>query len=424
MLSLKKIYKKILPLRIRNFFSSWIYSISIICAPLKYYFIIKRLQKKKKLNVYLFMLNADGWKLHSVYTALLNNSRFSPLIIVCPIITKGDSFMKAELEKSISFCVKHNYNYYVAYDFNSDNIIDITEELNPQIIFFTNPNLLSGEELYIDNFSHCLTCYFPYSFRIDTMYDYEYNNRTINKVWKCFSETDLHAELAVEYADNKGNNIKIIGFPHLDRFWNAKSTYKIDDSRKCIVWAPHWTIPGAQSTGLDWSCFLDYAESVLELADKYYGQIRFVMKPHPFLFNTLSQDDVWGKEKTNQYLKRWNDKENCDVLLSDYTALFNESDALIHDSGSFMTEYLVQNKPMAYTCNGIDMDKRFNKWGDVVLSAHSLVYDIHGLDQFVNNVISENDDNLECRTHILKEYNLDNSSVGISLVKYLEQEIR
>jgi hypothetical protein len=58
----------------------------------------------------------------------------------------------------------------------------------------------------------------------------------------------------------------------------------------------------------------------------------------------LEQDPNWGSEKTTAYYDKWDNLDNGQFKSGDYVDLLT-SDALIHDCGSFMAEYLVVGKP-------------------------------------------------------------------------------
>lgn len=388
----------------------------------------KKLNEKEKIKIAFFLINVDSWKLDSVYWAFLNDNIFNPIVIVCPFVNKGQDFLENELKKSIQYCKLKNYNFFIAYNQSEFKTIDIKDNFKPDIVFFTNPNSLTSKEFLIDNYLDVLTCYVPYSFRIDNLFEYDYNNRLVNLVWLNFYESNIHKNLANNFALNKGNNVIVTGFPFLDSYKTndvGKNVWKnIEKQRIKIIWAPHWTISGFQDTGLDWSCFLDYFDLILEIAQKLENEIQFAMKPHPFLKNILEQDNLWGVEKTEQYFKKWQEFENCQVVNGDYTKLFLQSDALIHDSGSFMVEYLALNKPMAYTVSQKSIKNRFNEFGQIVLSGHSLIYSESDFLNFIENLIKGFDPLIEKRAELISEQNFEkNILASQEIVKQLKLKI-
>jgi CDP-glycerol glycerophosphotransferase (TagB/SpsB family) len=90
--------------------------------------------------------------------------------------------------------------------------------------------------------------------------------------------------------------------------------------------------------------------------------------------------------------KKWEQLENCQLVIGDYVDLFIDSDALIHDSGGFMAEYLLLNKPLAYTLNDRDLEVGLNDFGKQLIKFHEIIKNKKELDTFLINVINENDD--------------------------------
>ncbi|MCB0745275.1 MAG: CDP-glycerol glycerophosphotransferase family protein, partial [Ignavibacteriae bacterium] len=386
---------------------------------------IKEVSKKGKIKVVFLLLISDTWKLDSLYNSFKLNSRFTPVVVICPFIKNGQSFLVKEIKKAKELCEKNNYEYFLAYDEKTLSVIDAKLILEPDIIFFTNPNNLTFKELLIDNFLDSLTCYIPYSFRIDTLYKYEFDNKLVNLTWLNFYESIIHKKLARQYSKRLGDNVIVSGFPFLDnlKFKVNHKKSSIEFQKKKIIWAPHWTIKGFNS-GLDWSCFLDYHLEFLELAKEFSSKIEIVMKPHAFLKNTLSSPLLWGEEKTNEYFNEWEKLENCKVVEGDYLDIFIESDALIHDSGSFMTEYLALNKPMAYTKSQENIEGRFNEFGQIVIESHVMINSSNELRNFIVNVINENDSLFEIREKIINKYKLKPEGlISDSIVDYINSRV-
>ncbi len=59
----------------------------------------------------------------------------------------------------------------------------------------------------------------------------------------------------------------------------------------------------------------------------------------------------WGRKKTDYYYNLWAEGENTSYVSGDYYDLFKSSDAMIHDCGSFLIEYLYVNKPVMFLDN-------------------------------------------------------------------------
>ena len=69
-----------------------------------------------------------------------------------------------------------------------------------------------------------------------------------------------------------------------------------------------------------------------------------VFKPHPMLKSKLFRTKL-GKAKTDDYFHFWETQSNTQFNDGEYIELFKQSDAMIHDSGAFLAEYIFTDKP-------------------------------------------------------------------------------
>ena len=70
----------------------------------------------------------------------------------------------------------------------------------------------------------------------------------------------------------------------------------------------------------------------------------------------------------------------------DYLHLFNECDAIIHDCGSFMVEWLYTGKPCCYVVRGEHVRKQLDLLGNKALDYHTLAYNRNDIISFINNL--------------------------------------
>lgn len=357
---------------------------------------IKRVQKQDKIKIAFLVIYKSIWKYEKLYTLLKNDPKFEPVIYICPFITYGEEIMKEEMETS--------YNYFKSKDYTTvktlgekGEFLDIKTEHQPDIVFFTNPWNHTLPQYLIKNFLDTLTCYVPYGFNSSNLYKVHYNMDAQNFLWKYFIETDFHQELAFKYSPRKGDNTVVSGFPGLDNLlsgdYKPQSVWKAQNiDKKKIIWAPHHTIP-QYKRALDYSTFLDYADFMLEIADKYKDQIQICFKPHPNLKGKLFQ--LWGQEKTNQYYEKWDNLENGQINEGDYIDLFAGSDGLIHDSGSFVFEYFLIDKPALFLIANDKVKEQFNDLGKEALENMYLAYSKSDIEGFIQNVLLNGEDKLE-----------------------------
>ena len=159
-------------------------------------------------------------------------------------------------------------------------------------------------------------------------------------------------------ADNHGRNVRVTGYANADEFLSGhhRSPWReMADGhcRKRIIWAPHFSITAKSSYLPARACFLWMAELMLELAQAYKDRIQIAFKPHPSLITQLYQHPDWGKERADDYYARWQQMENTQLETGGYVDLFMTSDAMIHDSGSFVVEYLYANRPVMFVSNNL-----------------------------------------------------------------------
>ena len=128
---------------------------------------------------------------------------------------------------------------------------------------------------------------------------------------------------------------------------------------------------------------------MIEMTRKYEDKVFFVFKPHPLLRNRLNL--LWGKEKTDAYYHLWDTMQNASINEGDYIDLFLESDAMIHDSGSFLTEYLYAHKPVMRTMNDVDPKTMYK------------AYNEQDIEKFIQNVIDGVDPMKEVREKFYQE---------------------
>jgi len=361
-----------------------------------------RLKNKEVYNCVFLALDASIWKCDPIYRTLRENKSFNPIILVCPIVNSGRENMIDKMDQCYNMFVSKGYNVIKSYDIRNDSYIDL-RELSPDIILYTNPYKgLIDDRYCVDKFLDKLTIYVPYYINGTNDYEMAYNQPIHNYCWRYYVESSIHKTLAEKYSHSKGENVVISGYPGIEDFirkdYNPIDTWKSNDrTLKRIVWAPHQTIE--LSGSVNYSCFLQYADFMLELAEKYKDNVQFAFKPHPLLKQKLGQK--WGKSKTDEYYIKWASMDNSMISDSDYHDLFLTSDALIHDCGSFTIEYLFLNKPVVRLMNNIDPRTMFSDFGISCINQHYLVYKKEELEEFVVNVINSVDPMKEKRTQFI-----------------------
>jgi hypothetical protein len=366
------------------------------------------LKNKSEIRIAFILLLDSNWKYDSVYKVFENQKGFSPIVIICPFVTYGENKMQMELLKAEEFCRQKGYNFFSTWDDENGIWKDFKKILSPDIVFFSSPHNHSKKEYCINNFLDTLTCYVPYSIRTDHLTQLQFNGDFHQLIWINFYETDIHKKIAEKFADNRGSNVEVVGYPTLDIL--KKSRKKNLGKRKTIIWAPHWTIPKSE---LNRSCFLDYYDYFLNLANNFKNELEIILRPHPLLKLTLYELDGWGKERTDKYFETWETTSNLWINEGDYIDLFINSDLIVHDSVSFLSEYLVTGNPAIYTKREVDLDPPFNEFGEICLNAHYVCRNQQQLNaKLVDVLFKGSDPKKQMREKIVQKYLIINKDLS------------
>ncbi|NHB69843.1 CDP-glycerol glycerophosphotransferase family protein [Perlabentimonas gracilis] len=387
---------------IKNFYS-WIFNtlyipIIIKVAPYIHTKSVIKIRKKEKIKVAFLLIHESVWKYDGVYWLMENDKRFEPVIIICPYVSYEMGTMEKEMNKAYSSFKEKGYNVIKTFNENNGKWLNIKREVKPDIIFFTSPYSLTKRRFTILNFKNYLSFYVPYGYMITDRPEMQYNQTLHNLVYRVFHESNFHNVQAQKFSTNRGKNSIVTGYPGLDQFFSPnkvkpESIWK-NKNLKRIIWAPHHTIE-QENSQFNYSNFLEYYDFFLEIADKYQDKITISFKPHPILRAKLNKHHSWGEEKTDNYYKKWKERVNCQLDEGDYIDLFNTSDAMIHDSGSFLTEYISTNKPSLYMIRHDLLLSGFSELGNKIIDCHYKSNSKEEVEMFIKEVVIEGNDYLK-----------------------------
>lgn len=358
----------------------------------------RRLKGKERLEVAFFLTIPGMWKADYLFRAMVDNPKYHPYVVIYPY-SQYKGFEKDEIEATIErtrqFVESKGFEYVIPYDKKSGKWMDIKKTLNPDIVFFSSPYKDHLPQYFIYHFRDTLTCYIPYAFtNFSYMYESNYNLLFHNLIGCYFLETDIHLRLFAEHSRCHGQSGIVTGYPGTEVFLH--DDYKPSDvwkpqptKKKRVIWAPHHTI----EEGLALSSFLLICDDMLDLTGKYSDSIQFVFKPHQLLKFKLQQ--VWGKQRTDSYYEEWNRRANTQLEESSYIDLFLTSDAMIHDSGSFTTDYLFTHKPVLFTVRSEEVRSRYSPFGVMMFDAHYLAHHKDDIEHFLKDVVLQGNDPME-----------------------------
>ena len=362
-------------------------------------YLVKKMKQKDCIQVVFVIEELGSWKTENLYIDMLNNTRFSPILVIVPEVSAkyANAILKQYLDHK-------QYDYFELKPHEK-----IWKLFHPDIIFYQKPygGIIPDEHFFQYNMKS-LFCYVPYCFR----------NRChpgLNKIiftfyaWQVYAENVFVINELKPILLDKAKNMIATGLPIMDDLLKEKTNYpnqwKAEGSKKkCIIYAPHHTISSENfksPSPYDYSTFLQYADYMIELAKKY-SNVQWAFKPHPLLKRKLYK--VWGVNKTDAYYKKWEDMKNTQLEEGEYMGLFKHSDAMIHDCASFKIEYLYTHNPVLYLVND-EQEFDYPNWQTrEALKLHYLAKSSNDIENFVQNVIKGVDSLKEEREMFVQKY--------------------
>lgn len=385
--------------------------------------VLHRIRRSNHVKVAFIAGSLSMWKLQALVGRLLSDPRFEVRIILSPLIDFSIESQKSEMEKLREWFDSKG-TPYIDFDFGKQPY-DLRAEFDPDLIFYMQPY---GAEHCIQHrslsFRDRLQAYVPYSLwpgKEAFGFDLQFHREAFRIYYANQTLLDVASKLSLIHA----RNARVAGYPSEDMFtspgpdpWKAQPK-----PLKRIIWAAHFTIDPEKAWGESHSSFLLYCDKMLELAAGLKDEAQFAFKPHPTLRTKLYE--LWGKEKTDSYYKRWEEGGNTQLETGGYADLFMNSDAMIHDCGSFIIEYHYSGKPCLYAIP--DFESHYNSrnsLGKAALDLHYKAERWEGVESFVRDVVlSGNDPLREAREEFRKRELLSSGSVAERIYRDLTESL-
>ena len=149
----------------------------------------------------------------------------------------------------------------------------------------------------------------------------------------------------------RGNShVHFTGSPKIDNLAReaqaGKTSWPLEDGKFKIIWAPH------HSYSPHWYNFGVFSKIYLQMLEfaKANSDIQIVLRPHPFLWSTLTDRKVLSETELSSWRKSWDELPNTAVdEEGSYAGLFLATDILVTDGISFLGEYpLITGKPAIF----------------------------------------------------------------------------
>jgi CDP-glycerol glycerophosphotransferase (TagB/SpsB family) len=149
----------------------------------------------------------------------------------------------------------------------------------------------------------------------------------------------------------RGNShVHFTGSPKIDHLAHeaeaGRLSWPLEEGNFKIIWAPHHSY---SPHWLNFGVFSKIYNQMLEFAETN-SDIQIVLRPHPFLWSTLTDRKALTETELSSWRKSWSELPNTSVdEEGSYAGLFLATDVLVTDGISFLGEYpLVTGKPAIF----------------------------------------------------------------------------
>lgn len=384
----------------------------------------RKLTESQRIIVAFLVYNPAIWKYENLYRLFERDDRFLPTIIISVI---KDDNPGVAFKTNLEF-FSQDHNVFEGNEATYKSHINFHKSLNPDIVVTSSPYDSSFHRNFRSyKLLKYLTIYAQYGINTSNNHFVDINTHN-NLLWKYFVESQFHLGLYKKWVKEDfkiGYNFIYCGYIGADEIKHLSydRIFKKFNNRKLVIWAPHWSID-KRIKELNISTFLDYFLIMIEIAEQYISEIDFVLKPHPNLRNLLIKEEFWGVEKTNQYYDKWHRGVNTSLVDGNYIDLFNESDAIIHDSGAFIVEYLYTGKPAGYLLkDNFDLEF-YNDFGKEALKSYHLIKNKNDIVIFLDNLLFDEDTKFTQRERFYNQYLIEHHhNASENVYKYILNSI-
>lgn len=350
----------------------------------------KKLACGERLRVAFLVCDASMFSGESVFIKMREDPRYDCFIAVAPRVTRGEEFLRETLNKTVGSLVKRYPGAVRAlYDPDAGKAEKLDADLVFSTILYEDQTLPEYTVESLSRRALVAILYYGYG---GLFFTNEKKTPFLPNVvfsWRYFVSNESTRAMSVASNPSLAENVRVVGYCKMDRLATLPSRPR---ARKRVIVSPHHTID-RDADGLALSTFPLHAELFLKLP-VMFPEIDFVFRPHPLLFPRLATAKWWGPEKTNAYRAKMESFPNVEFQQGgDYFETFADSDALIHDCGSFLAEYFYTGRPQCYLlADDKTVERQFLPFSRRLLEHVDRAYTDDDVVAFIRRVVVEGDD--------------------------------
>ena len=379
--------------------------------------VLKRLKKKleneEKLSVVFYIYDETKWKCQTLYELMDNHPKFDVKLLVTKpscIDPENPSYVSdVNCVKTYRYFKEKNMKAEYAYDIQKSEFIPF-KHFEPDIIIYQHPWYVKTEQGPVICSKFALTCYVPYYFPVE-LSDIDYKLRFHRYVENYYLLDDYSKEKCLKNVPELQGKLKVVGYPYLDYF-NAAN---VKDGGNCIIYAPHWTIA---DNGIALGTFKWSGKFILEYA-KSHPEISWIFKPHPLLKKALKDFEIMSDSEIEKYYSEW-ESLGIKYESGDYLSLFEKSNMMITDCGSFLGEYFVTGKPLIHLMSEKSV---FKNSQNPILKTYYRANNLDELSELLAR-LPQNDTKKELRIQILEQTNFNKFNSSENIINDILDEVK
>lgn len=381
---------------------------------------VRAFANRRPVNVIFFVSEIAKWKAQSLYDLMDADSRFSPWIYVYPMrkeLDLSDEQLSAIIEDKLSYFHDKNMRVINIWD-TTKKCINWTNFKSCGLVFYQQTWDVPPAPKPLQISTKYLTFYIPYYLVNNYNKNLELCMSLHRHVFRYIVQSDSVKKFFYKEVCRYKFAGKLVGLGHTstDAFRNMVRS-KQDFT---VIYAPHFSIPyKSHNRPVFYSTFLENGELILEYAQRH-PEVKWVFKPHPRLKSELITTGVWGKERVNQYYEDW-EKIGKSCYTADYQELFVNSDLMLTDCGSFLSEYACTEKPIIRMVSPL-LNVSPNPALEELYSTYYCVHNNEELEDALNLLVVQRlDPNKDIRQNAIEKLGFSNYSAAEKIRDYISR---
>lgn len=378
----------------------------------------KKINNKKVLNVVFVVQYIPGWnKLEPIYKKMKQDKNFNPIIVCVPLNIQNHKLMDDKGNDTYEYFINHGYDAINA--LRADGCWYDLRLLEPDYLFHSRPYNYFMPEPYTSRriVKYALICNVLYGTNVSTdIRPVTINNDYFRDVF-CYFAADVDEKNYYEKRFYIGSYLKIqvchpfgaIGLEHMLASKNIENnrTYS-----KTVIWTPRWST----DPKIGGSNFFKYKDFLLSFASKN-KDVKFVFRPHPLMFGNFIKTGEMNDYEVKKFKNICENESNLVLDESEeYSKTFWNSDILISDVSSIVTEYFVTYKPIIYCHSQINY--KYSESSRSMIKSCYEAFNVQDLEnvlvKLINDIDEKQDDRKECiATYFYGVENCSNNIINV-----------